>query len=130
MPAFELSISVEGEEKLDNLLRSAGYRAFNAEPALAHALDVFRESEEALWSKKPWLPNAPATLENKMSNEPLVRTGAMERAFTDPGDDRQIAEVTASTLKFGVRLWYAHFALGTKSGEPKRESGASTIFTT
>jgi hypothetical protein len=121
MAAFELAISVEGDEKLDNLLQRCGYRAFNAEPALAQVLEVFRVSEDALWSAKPWVANAPATLENKQSNEPLVRTGALERSLTQPDDKNQIVEITQSTLKFGTKLWYAHFALGTKTGEPKRD---------
>jgi hypothetical protein len=120
MPAFELSISVEGDERLDNMLRQCGYRAFNAEPALNSILHRMVEAEEALFATSPWVPNAEATVENKGGSEPLVRTGALRASLTNLGDKNMIAEVTDSTLKFGTRLWYAHFSLGTKTGEPER----------
>jgi hypothetical protein len=120
MAQFELGISIEGDAALDNRLRSAGYRALNAEPALREVLTVLHESEESLWQRKPWPQNATATLENKSSTEPLIRTGALERSLTSLGDDNAIAMITASTLKFGTKLWYAHFALGTTT-EPKRQ---------
>lgn len=119
MPIFDLSVTIEGDEKLDNKMRQMGYRAAQAEPALQQVLEVMYESERGLWEDKPWAPNADATLENKSSTEALVRTGALERSLTVHGDPNAIVEITPSTLKFGTKLWYAHFALGTIKQPPR-----------
>lgn len=120
MARFELGISIEGVERLDNQLRAVGMRAISAEPALREVLTVLHESEEALWQRKPWKPNATATLENKSSTDPLIRTGALERSLTDLADDNAVVFVGPNTLRFGTKLWYAHFALGTVK-QDKRE---------
>jgi hypothetical protein len=120
MAQFELGITIEGLDALDNQMRVAGYRAIAAEPALREILTVMHESEKALWESKPWPENATATLENKSSTEPLIRTGALERSLIELGDKNSLVEIGPATLKFGTKLWYAHFALGTVT-EPKRD---------
>lgn len=131
MPAFEyqLDIDVLGDEEVVSKLRAMGDRAIFAEPALREVLGVFRDSEEALWSRgRSWAPNAPATVLKKGRNDPLRNTGALEASFTEEGDPNQIAEATHDTAKFGSSLWYAHFALGThgagashSTSQPKRD---------
>lgn len=120
MPAYTLDIDVLGDEELGAKLRAMGDRAILAEPAFHEIVDVFRESEEALWSRgRSWTPNAPETVAKKGKNDPLVLTGALKASLTEKDDRNQLVVVENDTLRFGSKLWYAHFAIGTRN-QPKR----------
>lgn len=118
---YELDIQVLGDEELERKLRSMGDRAILAAPALEEVVDVFRESERALWSRgRSWASNAAATIRNKGRNQPLVRTGALRRSLTEENDPNQVVEIGNDSVRFGSKLWYGHFAVGTEK-QPKRE---------
>lgn len=121
MPAYELDIKVLGAPEVENKLRSMGDRAIMAEPAFERIIGVFRESERALFERgRSWAPNAPATVERKGRNDPLVQTGALEKSLTVEGDPGQLVDIGHDSVRFGSKLWYAHFAVGTKT-QPKRK---------
>jgi hypothetical protein len=121
MPAYELEIDVLGDEQIKQHLREMGDRALFAEPALEEVVGVLRDSERAIFSRgRSWAPNAPSTIERKGRNDPLHWTGALERSLTEEGDDNELKEIGPDSLRWGSKLWYAHFALGTKK-QPKRE---------
>lgn len=115
MAGYELDIRVLGGPEVEARLREMGNRAILTEPALLKILDVFRESERALFSRgRSWAPNAGPTIARKGRNDPLVMTGALEKSLTEAGDPNQLVEMNPDYLKFGSKLWYAHFAIGTK----------------
>lgn len=122
MAGYVLEIDVLGDERIERRLREMGDRAILAEPAMHEIVHVLVDSEEALWSRgRSWAPNAPTTQERKGRNDPLVASGALRRSLTELGDPNQLVEIGHDSLKFGSKLWYAHFALGTKK-QPKRDA--------
>lgn len=121
MAGYQLDLEVHGADKIAHDLRAMGDRAIMAAPAMQEVVDVFRQSERALWSRgRSWAPNAPATVAHKGRNDPLVRSGRLRASLTEEFNSAQIAEVGPDSAKFGTKLWYGHFALGTKN-QPKRE---------
>lgn len=119
--AYELDIQLFGEEELQRKLLAMGDRAIMATPALEEIVDVLRDSEQALWSRgRSWPSNAAATIRNKGRNEPLVRSGALRSSLTEENDPNQLVEIGNDRVRFGSKLWYGHFALGTTQ-QPKRE---------
>lgn len=121
MPGYDLEIEVLGDEAIRKHLAEMGERALFAEPALEAVVGVFRDSERAIFSRgRSWAPNAPATVERKGRNDPLKWTGALERSLTEEHDPNELKEIGPDSLRWGSKLWYAHFALGTKK-QPKRE---------
>lgn len=122
MAGYVLEIDVLGDERIERRLREMGDRAILAEPAMHEIVDVLIESEDALWSRgRSWAPNAPTTQERKGRNDPLVASGALRRSLTEHNAPGQLVEIEHDSLKFGSKLWYAHFALGT-SHQPKRDA--------
>jgi phage gpG-like protein len=121
MAGYHLDLKVLGADEIAHDLRAMGDRAIMAAPAMEEIVDVFRESERALWTRgRSWAPNAPATVAHKGRNSPLVRSGRLKASLTEEYNRDQIVEVTPDSAKFGTKLWYAHFALGTDN-QPKRE---------
>lgn len=126
---YQLDIDLLGDEAVVTRLREMGERAVFAEPALEEVVGVLRDSERALWARgRSWAPNAPATVEAKGRNDPLRRTGALEKSLTEEHDSNQLIDIDHDSLRFGTKLWYAHFALGTKgagadhsTSQPKRD---------
>jgi hypothetical protein len=122
MPTYDLDIQVLGAPEVEARLRKMGDRALLAEPALEKIVGVLRDSEVALFTRgRSWAPNAPATEAIKGRNDPLVRTGALERSLTEENDPNQIVRIEHDALTFGSSLWYAHFAIGTKH-QPERKT--------
>lgn len=122
MAGYVLEIDVLGDERITRSLTEMGSRAILAEPAMHEIVNVLIDSEQALWSRgRSWAPNAPVTQERKGRNDPLKDTGALGRSLTELHDPNQLVEIGHDSLKFGSKLWYAHFALGTKK-QPKRDA--------
>lgn len=120
MPAYELEIDVLGDAAVQEKLKSMGDRALLCEPALHEIVNVLRESEVALWEHgHSWAPNAPSTVDRKGRNDPLRATGALGRSLMGKDDENQLVEIGEDSLRFGSKLWYAHFAVGTRT-QPKR----------
>lgn len=121
MAGYEFTIDVLGNEEIEKKLLAMGGRVVLAEPAMHAIVNVFRDSEQAIFARgRSWAPNAAATIARKGRSDPLVRSGALRRSLTEANDPNQLVEITPSSVKFGSKLWYAHFALGTTQ-QPKRE---------
>jgi hypothetical protein len=121
MAGYVFTIDVLGNEEIESKLRAMGGRAILAEPAMHAIVHVLQDSEVALWSRgRSWESNAAATIARKGRNDPLVRSGALRRSLTEDRDPNQLVEINPDSVKFGSKLWYGHFALGTTK-QPKRE---------
>lgn len=121
MAGYDLQIDVIGDEAIAKHLAEMGDRALFAEPALEEVVGILRDSERAIFSRgRSWAPNAPATVARKGRNDPLKWTGALERSLTEANDPGELKEIGPDSLRWGSKLWYAHFALGTEN-QPRRE---------
>jgi hypothetical protein len=117
-----LEIEVFGDESTRKHLLSMGRRMIFAEPALQEIAPVFAESEQALFSRgRSWAPNAPATIERKGRNDPLVRTGALERSLTEVAAPGAVRRFEDDVLFFGTNIWYAKMATSEHGNVPKRD---------
>lgn len=120
-------IDVVGEDVAARNLANLARRGDDPRPALKQMVEEIRVREVSWWSSHgggSWPRLAESTLARKQAlgqpSDPLVATGALRDSYTVKRGKQSRRTATKNTLRYGSRVWYARFALGTKRGEPAR----------
>jgi hypothetical protein len=120
-----LDVTVTGGPRAHQTLARLVARLDDSRPPLLSLLDLILMAQRERFAGKGvrWRRLKPSTLRAKRAaNEPartLVATGRLMRSVTILGAPDQVIDVRPGLLRFGTRVWYAHFH-HKGQGVPKR----------
>jgi hypothetical protein len=125
MTTFEVDAFVTGADRTSALVNRLSQRLADGRPALLGLVDQLTEAEAERFAGRGvrWRKLAKSTLRIHRragrGDRPLILTGTLMRSLTIRSHPLQIVQVRPTSLRFGTRVWYAHFS-HRGQGVPKR----------